>query len=187
MPLALELAVEAAPVGEAGKAVEARQLLEVLIGDLQFLLARRELARHVVERGGKRLEFGNPGLIAGAYVQIAAAEARRRAHQRPDRAHDEPLAAEPGGEQNKHAEQAKLHVGDADLAVDAAVHDALVEADRKPRMRPGHADIGRRCAGRRRSPAIVVVPSSLRQHLPRQGVVGEVLADESPASGRSGR
>ena len=62
-PLALELAVEAAPVGQAGKAVEARQLLQVLIGDLQFLFARRKLARHVVERGGKRFEFGNPGLL----------------------------------------------------------------------------------------------------------------------------
>ena len=70
-----ELAVEAAPVGQAGKAVEARQFLQVLIGDLQFLFARRKLARHVVECGGKRLEFGNPGLLPGVDVQIAGRRA----------------------------------------------------------------------------------------------------------------
>jgi hypothetical protein len=30
--------------------------------------------RHVVERGRKRLEFGKPGFVAGAHVQLAAAE-----------------------------------------------------------------------------------------------------------------
>ena len=111
----------------------------MLIGDAQFLLAPGELVRHVVEGGRKRLEFGKPGFVAGAYVKVATAEARRRTYQRADRAHDEPLAAEPGDEQNKHPEQGKLHVGDADLAVDAAVHDGFVEAHRQPSTCPGDA------------------------------------------------
>jgi hypothetical protein len=72
-------------------------------------------------------------------VKVATAEARRRTHQGADRAHDEPLAAEPGDEQNKHPEQGKLHAGDADLVVEAAVHDAFVEAHRQPSTCPGNA------------------------------------------------
>src|SRR6516225_8052605 len=44
-PGMIQFAIEAAPVGKAGKAVEARQFLQMLIGDLQLFLARRELAR----------------------------------------------------------------------------------------------------------------------------------------------
>ena len=84
-PFLLELAVEAAAVGEPGQAVEARQLLEVLVGDAQFFLALGELDRHIVERGGERLEFGDPGLLRRAHVEIAAAEAGCGAHQRADR------------------------------------------------------------------------------------------------------
>ena len=51
---------------ETGKAVEARQLVEVLVGDVQFFFAGGELGRHVVERGRKRLELGDPGFLRGA-------------------------------------------------------------------------------------------------------------------------
>jgi hypothetical protein len=142
LPCALKRAVKAAPVGEPGELVTASQRVEVLIGDAQFLLAAGELVRHVVEGGRERLEFGKPWLVAGAYMQFGTAEARRGAHQRADRAHDEPLPAEPGDEQNEHPEQCKLHVGDADLAVDAPVHDALVEAHGQSGARPGGADMG---------------------------------------------
>ena len=88
------------------KTVEARQFLKVLIGDLQFLLARGELGRHIVERGRERREFGDPGLLRGSRVQIAAAEARCGAHQRPDRLDHELFAAEPGQQQHEYAEHA---------------------------------------------------------------------------------
>ena len=111
----------------------------MLIGDAQFFLAGGEPPCHVVESFGQRLEFGEPGLVAGARFEVAAAEARSGARQRPDRPHDEPLAAEPYAHQHQHAEQRELQIGDTDFAVDAAVHDAFVEADRKPRIGPRHA------------------------------------------------
>ena len=169
LPFALDLAVEAAPVGKPAEAVEARQLLEMLVGDLQFFLALGELGRHVVKRRRERLEFGDPGLLRRAHVQIAAAETRGGAHQRPDRPHDELLAAEPCQEQNEQAEQDKLQIGDVDLAVDAAMHGVFVEADGKPRLRPGHADIGEDAphaveAGNRHRAFVV------GEHVLRQGV-----------------
>jgi hypothetical protein len=80
----------------AAEAVEARQLVEMRVSNLQFLLALGELGGHVVERNRKRLELGDPRFLRCPHVQIAAAETRRRAHQRSDRPHHQLLAAEPG-------------------------------------------------------------------------------------------
>src|SRR5271170_7282031 len=115
LPLAIERTIEAAPVSQTRQAVEARQLIQVLIGDLQFLLPRGEFVRHVVKRRRERLEFSDPWLVGSAHIQFAASEARRHARQPSDRPQDQTLAAEPGGEKNKHAEYPKLHVRDADL------------------------------------------------------------------------
>ena len=142
LPFALDLAVEAAAVGKAAETVEACQLVEMPIGDLQFFLARGELGCHVVKRCGERRKFGNPGLLRRAHMQIAAAEARRGAHQRADRPHHQLLAAEPGDEQNEQAEHDELQIGDIDLVIDAGMHGALVETDGEPRLRPRHAHIG---------------------------------------------
>ena len=123
LPIARELTVKAAPIGEAGEPVEARQFLKMLVGNAQFLLARGELLRHVVKRDSERLEFGEPGLIGCARTEITTAETCRGARQRPDRPHNKLLAAEPRDEKNEHAVQPKLQVGDTQLAIDAAVHD----------------------------------------------------------------
>ena len=159
----------------------------MFIGDAQFLFARGELARHVVERGGKRLEFGEPGLLRRAHVQIAAAETRCGAHQRPDRPHDELLAAEPGDQKNEHAEQRELQIGDADFAVDAAVHGLLIEADGKPRLRPGHADISEDAPdaveARGRHRAFVVCEHVLHQACPAKRLpIRFVLSAEAATS-----
>ena len=45
-------------------------------------------------------------------AQIAAAEALGGARQRPDRIDDQPLAAEPGDQQNQQAEEAELQIGE---------------------------------------------------------------------------
>src|SRR5215472_7892153 len=103
----------------AGKAVEARQFLQMLIGDLQLFLARSELARHVVERGSERLELRHPRFVGRARPQIAAAEARGGPYQGSDRPQNEPFATEPSGKKNEHAEHAELDIGDADFPIDA--------------------------------------------------------------------
>ena len=186
VPGVIEFAIKAAPVGAAGEAVEACQFVQVLIGDLQLFLAGRELARHVVERGCERLELRHPRFIGRACPQIAAAEARRRPHQRSDRPQNEPLAAEPSGKKNEHAEHAELDIGDADFPIDAAVHHRLVNADREPRVRPRHADKAEDtpCAikvlGRRR--AFVLCQQFLGQL-----VTCKIFADELLVLGGSGQ
>ena len=184
-PFLLELAVEAAAVGEPGQAVEARQLLEVLVGDAQFLLAFGELLRHVVERGGKRLELRDPGLLRRAHTEIAASDAGCGAHQGADRLDDELLAAEPRHQQNEDAEQRELQEGDGRFMVDAGLHGALVEADGKARLRRRHARISEdtpdavKTFGRHR--ALVA-----REHVMGQALRGERLADEVFLIGRAG-
>jgi hypothetical protein len=74
LPFALDLAVEAAPVGKPAEFAEAREFVEMTIGDLQFFFARGKLGRHVVEGCGKRCEFGDPRLLRGADVEVAAAK-----------------------------------------------------------------------------------------------------------------
>ena len=184
-PLVVELTVEAAPIGESGEAVKARQLLQVLVGDLQFLLAPGELARHVVECRGKRFELRQPGRIRCANAQIAAAEARGGARQRPDRPHDQLFAAEPSGEKNQRAKQRELQVSDGDLAVDPTVHDGLVQAHGKPRPGPGHPHIDKNAPhpveAVDRHRAFVV-----GKHVLRQGMIGKVLAEESFEVGGTG-
>ena len=142
-PFLLELTVKAAAVGKPGEAVEARQLFEMLVGDAQFLFARGELLRHVVERGGKRLELRDPGLLRRAHMEIAAADAGRGAYQGADRPDDELLAAEPRHEQDEDAEQRQLQKGDGGCMVDAGLHGVLVEADGETCLRPGHVHIGK--------------------------------------------
>ena len=61
LPLLLQPHVETAAIGEAGEAVEASQLVEMLVGDMQFLLARGELARHVVERAASGSNSASSG------------------------------------------------------------------------------------------------------------------------------
>jgi hypothetical protein len=109
----------------------------MLVGDLQLFLALGELGRHVVERRGKRREFGDPGLLRRAHVQIAAAEPRGGAHQRPDRTHDELFTAEPRQDKNEQAEHNEPQIGDVDLAIDLAVHGVLVKSNDEARLRPG--------------------------------------------------
>ncbi len=184
LPFAIECTIEAAPVGQPSQAVEARQLIEVLNGDLQFLLPRGELVRHVVEGRRERLEFRDPWLVGRPHIELAATKTRRHARQQPDRPQDQSLAAKPGGQKNKHAEHAKLHVRDADLPVDAAMHDRFIEADREPRLRPRHADESEDAADAveagRRYRALVI-----GQHVVRQSVRRESFADISRLIGRS--
>ena len=161
LPFALELAVEAAAVGKAGQAVEARQLFEVLIGDAQFLLALGELARHVVERDGKRLELGEPASLRCAHVQFAAAETRRRARQRPDR---RTMSCSPPNHATRRTNmptKPELQVCDAELAIDAALHVTSPRCRRRAEPESRGREHKRRYARRRRSPSAVTVPSSL--------------------------
>jgi hypothetical protein len=103
----------------------------MLVGDLQLFLALGELGRHVVERRGKRREFGDPGLLRRAHVQSGGA------HQRPDRTHDELFTAEPRQDKNEQAEHNEPQIGDVDLAIDLAVHGVLVKSNDEARLRPG--------------------------------------------------
>ena len=185
LPFLLELAVETAPVGEAGQAVEARQFIEMLVGDAQLFLASGELARHIVERDGKRLEFGEPRIAGRAHMQVAAAETRGGAHQRPDRAHHELLAAEPCDQQDEQPEQHELQIGEVEFAVDIALHHSLVETDGKPCLRPRHANIGEdaRDAVEARAGHRAFVA---RKHVMGQTLRRERLADEVLLIGRGG-
>jgi len=79
-----------------------------------------------------------------------------------------------------------LHIGDADFAVDAAVHHRLVDADREPRVGPRHADEAedalRAVIVARRRRAFV-----LGQQFLGQLVTGKVLADEVLLAGGRGK
>jgi hypothetical protein len=150
-----------------------------------FFLARGELTRHVVERRRKRSKFCQPRLVRRTHLQIAAAEARRRAHQPSDRVQNQPLAAEPGREKNEHAEYAELHISDRDFPIDPAVHCRLADAKCEPRLCVRHADETedalRSVEVDRRRRAFV-----FRQQFLGQAVTGEIFADETFRIGRSG-
>ncbi len=124
------------------------------IGDLQFLFARGELGRHVVERGRERREFGDPRLLRRARMQIAAAETRRGAHQRPDRPHHELLAAEPGDAAERTVPNSARAADKRSRSRGRCRYARRFRRDRRPAALAstarGHK---RRCGGRRRNRA----------------------------------
>ena len=111
----------------------------------------------------------------GARVEVAAADARRRAGERPDRLDDQLLAPVPGGQQGEDAEQRKLQIGDADLAIDAAQRFRLVEADQDARIgagKPREAENAPDAVEVRRRHAAVRAPEDLA----KQRMIGEILS-----------
>ena len=129
LPLRREAQIETASIGETGKAVDRGEFLQVLVGGAQFALAGGELEGHFVEGGDERGEFRRPVLDLGAYVELAAADARGGARERSDRLDDQLLATEPSGEQGQNTEEQKLSVCDTDLTVDSTQDLPFVETD----------------------------------------------------------
>src|SRR5262249_58923373 len=73
-PGLLQRFIKAATVGNTGERVDQGEPLEALIGGAQLALAPGELLRHVVERGGKRLELLGPALPLRPRSEVAAPE-----------------------------------------------------------------------------------------------------------------
>ena len=160
----------------------------MLVGDLQFLFARGELVRHVVEA---------PPPAARTPRARALRDARTCRSPRPKRAAVRTsdrigrtiklLAAEPGEREERSMPNSdELQIGDADLAVDAAVHGVLIEADGKPRLRPRHADIGEdapHAVEARRSSSCLRRWRACRC---ARACVGKALADRLLLVGRTG-
>ena len=152
--------------------------------------------RHGVERARERREFGGPAAPRGADLQIAVADMHRHAGKRAQRPHDRVLAAEPDAEQHERADQGELEVGHAHLAIDAAQHLGLVEADRQKRIgvrQPREAEDAahavdprdRRDAVARGSAARVssgLASKRLRSHLSRPGCAASTVPASSTTS-----
>jgi len=127
------------------------------------------------ERGGERDEFRRELAAIWARVEIAAADARRRAGERPDRLDDQLLAPIPGGQQGENAEQRKLQIGDADLASMRRSAFRLVEADQDARIgagKPREAENAPDAVEVRRRHAAV----GAREDLAKQRMIGEILS-----------